>query len=161
MPGVGLMAKMKGMTVEGIEPFRRKMKRLPKNVQKRVVKKAITRAGAIVRMHARKLVKKNAIDDGMPNDHLYKQIISKTSMVGGSPVVTVGAEYGKQSVAHFVYLGTKPHSIPVPWLSADIEHPGSRPFPFMEIALSESRGKAQSEMVKRLASEIAKELTKK
>ena len=155
------MARMDGITITGIKPFRKKMKRLPEKVRKRVVKKAVTRAGAIVRMHARKLVKKNAIDDGLPNGHLYKEIISKTAMSKGTPVVTVGAEYYKVSVAHFVYQGTPAHDIEVPWRSEPLRHPGARPYPFIEIALSQSQQRAQSEMVKRLQREITKELQKK
>ena len=40
------MARMDGITVTGIKPFRKKMKRLPEKVRKRVVKKAVPRAGA-------------------------------------------------------------------------------------------------------------------
>lgn len=155
------MPRMGSMTISGIEPFRRKMRKLPEKIQKRVVKKAITRAGAVVRMATRKLVKRKAIDDGMPNGHLYEQIISKTKMVKGVPVCTVGSEYTSVSIAHLVYAGTSPHEIPVPWRADPLQHPGSKPFPFMQLGLEQSRGKAQSEMVARLSREIAKELKKK
>lgn len=154
------MARGWDVKLEGIEPFRRKLKKLPDKIRKRVVKSAVTRAGAVVRMHARKLVKHKAIDDGLPNGHLYAQIRNKTSFHKGTPVATVGAEYDKDSVAHFVHQGTPAHAIPVPWLPEPIKHPGSKAFPFMDIALDQSRVKSQAALVKTLAAGIAKELTK-
>lgn len=155
------MAKMFVWEVKGIKPFQKKMKRLRPVVQKRVSKKAVKRAGAIVRMHMRKIVKKNAIDDGMPNGHLFQQIINKVSMHNEVPVVTVGAEYTRVSISHLVHDGTDPHEISVPWSVHPVDHPGSRPYPFAIIALKESHGRAESEMVKKLKTEIAKEMKKK
>ena len=162
------MAKQWVCEVKGIKPFRKKLKRLPKTIQKRVVKSAVTRAGAIVRMKAKDLVKKNAIDDGLPNGHLFKEIISKTSMHKGVPVSTVGAEYTRGSVAHFVYQGTKPHTITVPKEKGSlfsrqlkIRHPGGKAYPFMKLALEQSHEKSEREMVKKLAEGIEQNLKTK
>jgi len=163
-------SKKQGVSIEGIKPFTGKLKKLPEKIQAKVARQAVNAAAGEVRKTARKLVKQNAqgeglTPDGSPRDHLYKSIINKTKSYGKDkiPVGTIGTRYKASPHDHLVHEGTAAHDIELTLPSGGqvtVQHPGSRGYPFMEIALEDSRGRAERAMVKKLETAIVKELQK-
>jgi len=160
--------KKGGISVAGIDPFLKKIKKLGPKIQARVALTAVRAGSAEVRKVAQKLVKQHALGEGLTPDgrqriHLFKAIINKAKSYGKDkiPVGTIGTQYKATPHDHLVHDGTKPHTIPVPWPGIkQVHHPGSRAYPFMEIALEKSRTSAQAAMIGKLEKAIEKELQK-
>lgn len=163
------------VTITGIESFRRKLNKLPANIQAKVAKAAVNAGGGELRKKARALVKQNALGDGLneqgsKRQNLFQTITNVVHSYGKDriPVATVGPQYGKSPHAHLVHEGTRPHVTPVPapglageqGRTFNVPHPGSRGYPFMEIAIKNSTERIQRAMLAHLAKGIDKALTK-
>ena len=160
--------KKAGMKLEGFDPFLKKCKKLGPKIQAKVALTAVRAGSAEIRKVAKKLVKQNALGEGLTptgrqRDHLHQAIISKAKAYGKDkiPVGTIGTEYKRAPHDHLVHDGTAAHTIPVPWPGiGEVHHPGSRGYPFMEIALETGRNAAQAAMISKLEKAIEKELQK-
>ena len=160
--------KKAGMKLEGFEPFLKKCKKLGPKIQAKVALAAVLAGAAQVRIKAKALVKQNALGEGLTptgreRDHLHEVIISKAKAYGKDkiPVGTIGTEYKRAPHDHLVHDGTAAHTIRVPWPGIrKVHHPGSRGYPFMQIALETSRNAAQAAMISKLEKAIEKELEK-
>lgn len=160
--------KKAGMKLEGFDPFLKKCKKLGPKIQAKVALAAVRAGSAEIRKVARRLVKTYALGEGLTpsgrqRDHLYQSIINKAKAYGKDkkPVGIIGTRYKASPHDHLVHDGTAPHMIPVPWPGIrKVYHPGTRAYPFMEIALETGRNAAQAAMISKLEKAIEKELQK-
>ena len=160
--------------VEGIKPLLRRMKALPDRAQRRVLRPAVSKATTPIVKAARRLAPKGTglTHDGRQRKSLRKAITktrAKLHRPSGTVYVVAGAAR-EAPHAHLVHDGTEPHQImlgsplnlgtvvlPEGFV---IQHPGSRPNPFLKNALDATQSQSQSILQKNIAEGIDKQARK-
>lgn len=112
------------------------LKTLPKKLERNVMRAALRAGGVVLREEARQ---KAPVDDGL----LRKSIRVSTRSQRGTLYASVKAGSKRAFYAHMVEFGTRAHKIKAKPQRAldvngnprrDVDHPGSRPHPFMRPA---------------------------
>lgn len=146
------MARLK---VEGLKPVLKRLNKLPERARRHALRPALRKASTPVRKKARKLAPRSGNQD--ENRTPLNKSIVKTSVKwhrqSDTLYVVVGADYKKAPHAILVHDGTDPHEIILKeplnlngvWLPAGfiINHPGSRPQPFLDDAVQQTQSKVQ------------------
>lgn len=166
-----------GISLAGDRQLQRRLKRLPADIRKKVVKSMMTSGGTVIAKFARKEapVGKGLRPDGSRRQHLNEVIIRRVSKSGQS--VAVGPIYKAAPHDILVHDGTKPHSlgkiryrqVREPGRgrkggmrklrigqAAGPQHPGSRPNPYMLRAMDN----AQSAVFAKVATVAANRIQK-
>lgn len=166
-----------GVSILGDRQLQRRLKRLPIEIRRKVVKSMMTSGGTVLAKFARKEAPVGAglKPDGTPREHLNQVIIRRVSKSGQS--VAVGPIYKAAPHDILVHDGTKPHSLgKVKYKlvhdpgrgskggkkklrigqAAGPQHPGSRPDPYMLRAMD----KAQSAVFAKVATVAANRIQK-
>lgn len=164
-----------GVSVLGDRQLQRRLKRLPADIRRKVVKSMMTSGGTVIAKVARKEapVGSGRKPDGTPREHLNQVIIRRVSKSGQS--VAVGPIYKAAPHDHLVHDGTKPHSLGkiVSVRSAfrskngkhkklrigqrsGPQHPGSRPDPYMLRAMDKSQSAVFAKVATVAANRIQK-----
>lgn len=162
------MAK-KSVAIEGLKPLLKRLKTLPDRIQRKVLRPAVTKATTPVVKKARKLAPVG-IEEPEERAHLAKTITktrAKISKRTGSIVVVAGPEARKAPHSHLVHDGTAPHKITLTkplvlgrvTLPAGfvINHPGTRPNPFLTDALDAVRSQSNGILKREIAAGIEKQ----
>lgn len=132
--------------VKGLRELDEALKRLPLEIQRKVLARAVLAGAGVIRDEARRLCPKNT-------GALAKSIVAKRKRQAGASVVyQVGP---RKFYGHMVEFGTAPHEIKMQKLgkmlklgrwrniyAASVEHPGTAPRPFLRPAFDTSIDKA-------------------
>lgn len=141
--------------------LRRRLKRLPDDIRKKVVKSMNTAGGTVIAKAARK-------EAPVKSGRLKKSIVRLVRR--GGRVVAIGPEYREAPHDHLVHDGTQPHSLGKIYRTVGkingkrariaqrkgIQHPGSRPNPYMVRAMDKSRQAVFHKMAQTATKRIAK-----
>ena len=163
----------------GMDELVRKLERLEPKNQRRALRRAVGKAGNEIVKDARKRVATNLgllkLSLGR-KDKVYKRSNTAVSVVGartrfkGKKAESIRAGGGRASkarpanYAHLVEFGTKPHAIRgrggflafAGIVTRVVNHPGSRPKPFLRPAFAAKRVEALSVAAKSLREDYAK-----
>lgn len=166
--------------VEGLKKLNRALKQLPAKAAKRALKSGARAGGREIVKQTRQELKKHN-DTGNLSKSISVKVLplrkfSVTAIIG--PVVKGRTRRGRKAkvvkndgwYAHFVEYGTAPHKIKPKnkevlsaggtILGKEVDHPGTKPRPFMRPGFDKSKAKAVDMIGKKLWDAIKREAAK-
>lgn len=152
------------LELTGFAELMERLKALPKKLERRGLKSAVNAASQIVLKSARTNAPwgTGLTTAGKPRQHLRWSLDKKVKQYRRTAVGVIGPRYRETPHSHLVHDGTKPHKIFLPAGKAIVlknvtifgprylQHPGSRPNPFMTKAWQSSRAACLNAMEKSL-----------
>ena len=150
--------------MEGIEPLLKRLRAVAPALEKRELKKAVNKAAQFGLKIARQKAPwgRGVGKEGKPRQHLRDTIGKKVKQYKKAAVGVIGPFYRKAPHAHLVHDGTRPHKILLPAGKAIrlrnvtiygpryLQHPGSRPNPFIKEAWEQSKAPCTGAMIRSL-----------
>jgi HK97 gp10 family phage protein len=131
--------------IHGLAELKANLERLPVELGRQALRRALRAAAAPIRARARELAPR---DTGKLADAIVVRDDRKTPLAA-SVVVTVASE---GFYAHMLEFGTAPHV--VGGRAPGARHPGTAPRPFLRPAFDETQEAALAEFVKRLERDL-------
>jgi len=151
------------MAVKGRRKLERRLRGMPRKIQRRVIKSATGFAMTPVLKAAREdaPIGDGETPDGRSRAHLFETLLKKSKLYpSGTAVTVVGNDYAKAPHAHLVHHGTSAHFIPAGrggflrigdnYVSGGVMHSGADPDEYLLDALKANTETAKSRFVTKL-----------
>lgn len=160
---------------KGLKKLQKNLRTLPPKIQRKVIRKALNKAANPVLKDARRRcpLGTGLTPDGRERKHLKRNIVKtrvRFNKRTGAGYVVIGPRAQATPHSHLVHDGTAPHEITLTKLLVlqntvlpagfVIQHPGSKPQPFLADAVESQAGNAQKVLQTEIRKGIALEASK-
>ncbi len=150
------MAKAGEIQIRGLDEIERRLQQLPEKLRRRHLKD-ILREGLTLVYDEAKIRAPRRLSKGWEafverGTRLADAIAITISVTAKKATGKVGIDTKKARHGHLLEFGTKPHKI------GKIQHPGSRPRPFMRPAMDAKGDDSLNTMASKLAKAVEKEV---